>query len=154
MENQKKTIKITEEEKEDLFERLTHVGSRFEFRLAEKLPISYQYTKPGEVPSFKNKLIVDATEYEATSSDLANVPDGSSKYHYYDRCRELVQSNIIDKIKHDQGDMNTFLLYVRPRIEAITTGIFRIRLEGIWVKDKQVPQIDGPEEFEEPFPNE
>ena len=149
-----KTVFVTEEEKEEMFERIGHVGKGFEHRLAQKLPISYQYTKPGEVPRYKKDLMVFNVEYESVSPDLSIVPKGNTKYRYWDRCRDLFQDNLIDKIMSDRGNGNTFLLYVRPRIEALTTGIFKMRLEGIWTEDKNVKQIDGPEEFEDPFPHE
>ncbi len=154
MEKQKKTVEITEEQKDALYAGLLHVGGGFEKRLASKLPISYQYTKPGEVPSYKNDLIPEATEYAGLSMDLESVPKGMSKFTHWDRVRDLLQNGIIDKIKKDQGKNKTFLLFVRPRIEALGITKFAMRLEGIWVKEADVKQIDAPEDLEDIFPFE
>ncbi len=150
----KKVIKITEEEQDLLYTALLHVGGGFERNLSSSLPISYQYTKPGEVPKYNKELVPDATEYAALSMDLASVPKGVSKFTHWDRCRDLVQGTIIDKIKKDQGKGKTFLLFLRPRIEALGLTRFSMRLEGIWVKEAGVKQIDAPEELEESFPFE
>lgn len=154
MEKQDKVIKITEEQQDQLYAGLLHVAGGFEKRLANKLPISYQYTKPGEVPKYGKKLIVDAKEYVATSFDLSKIPTGMSKFTHWDRTRETIQNSIIDMIRKDQGNDKTFLLYLRPRIEAINLTTFRMRLEGIWVEAADVKQINGPEEIEEIFPFE
>lgn len=153
-EEKKKTIKITEEEQDLLYAALLHIGGGFERRISGILPISYQYTKPGEVPKYNNNLVLDATEYSALSMDLASVPKGRSKFSHWDKCRDSVQSTIIDKIKKDQGNNKTFLLFLRPRIEALGLTRFAMRLEGIWVKEAGVKQIDAPIELEEIFPFE
>jgi hypothetical protein len=154
MEQDKKTIEVTEEQKELLYAAMMHVGGGFEKRMAARLPVSYQYTKPGQVPTFQKKLMVDLVEYESVCNDLADVPTGVTKFTHWDRSRDFVQNKIIDKIKQDQGSNHTFLLYTRPRIEALGLTTFKLRVEGIWVKAKNVKQINAPEEFEEPFPYE
>jgi hypothetical protein len=95
--------------------------------------------------------MVDLDEYQATTLDISKTPKGTSKYAYLDKCRDLVQKDIIDQIKADQGKNKTFLLFTRPRMEANPMA-FRIRLEGKWVADANVQQIDAPEEIEDPFP--
>lgn len=142
---------LTNEEINDLFEKLAHIGHGIESRLQKSLPAVYLYTRPGEVPTYKKKLMVDLDEYEATTPSLSSKPNGMSKYAFLDKCRDAVQNDLIDKIKKDQGKNKTFLLFLRPRIAA-NPQAFKIRLEGIWVKDARVKQIDAPEEFEDQFP--
>lgn len=150
----KKLLIITEDEKEQLYAGLLHVGGGFEKRLAASLPISYQYTRPGEVPSYKNELVAEPNEYSGLCQDLADIPKGMSKFTHWDRVRDNLQDGIIDKIKKDQGKSKTFLLFLRPRIEALGLTRFGMRLEGIWVKEENVKQIEAPEDLEEPFPFE
>ena len=151
---EKQTIEITEDQREQLYSAMMHVAGGFEKRLAAQFPVSFQYTKPGEVPTFGKNLMVNIMEYEGMSQDLARVPDGISKFTHWDRCRDYVQNGIIDKIRKDQGSNNTFLLYLRPRIEALGLTTFKLYLEGVWIKEKNVKQINAPEEIEEPFPFE
>jgi len=144
---------LNRQEADELFEKIAHVGKGFEQRLAKSIPIVYLYTKPGEVPKYKGKIITDIPEYLASSPDLSAIPSGLSKYNYLDKCRDSVQEKLIDRVKLSQGDNNTFLLFIRPRIEATTT-VFNIKLDGRWVKEKNVKQIDAPEDLEDPFPCE
>jgi len=154
MRKQNKIIKVDENQQDELYAGLIHIGSGFERRLAENIAISYQYIKPSEVPIYKNNIISEPTEYFETSLDLLKIPKGVSKFNHWDRTRDLIQNTIIDKIKKDQGSNKTFLLYLRPRIEAITLTRFNIRLEGIWVKESNVKQVNAPEDIEDIFPFE
>jgi hypothetical protein len=141
---------LTNEEVNELFEKLVHIGDGLESKI-QALPGVYIYMKPSEPPTYKGKLMVDLDEYQATTLDISKTPKGTSKYAYLDKCRDLVQKDIIDQIKADQGKNKTFLLFTRPRMEANPMA-FRIRLEGKWVADANVQQIDAPEEIEDPFP--
>jgi len=154
MSKEKKLMQVTEDQRDILFTEMQHVGGGFEQRLFDKLPISYQYVSPGDMPIYKKHPMIDLDEYTEISQDMDTIPKGMSKYTHWDRCREFVQNGIIDKIKKDQEDNHTFLLYLRPRIEAIGLSVFKIRLEGKWVKEKNIKSKQAPEEFEPPFPFE
>jgi hypothetical protein len=141
---------LTREEINELFEKLVHIGNGIESKI-KALPGVYRYTQPNQPPTYNGNLMIDIDDYQAVTLDISKIPKGMSKYAYLDKCRDLVQKDLIDQIKKDQGNNKTFLLFTRPRIEA-NPAAFRIRLEGKWVEEANVPQIDAPEEFEDPFP--
>lgn len=144
---------LDRQEADELFEKIAHIGRGFETKLKESLPIVYLYTSPGNVPQYKGQPVIDIHEYFGSTPDVSSIPKGLSKYNFLDKCRDMVQSKVIDKIKAEQGDNATFILFIRPRIEATTT-FFNLKLDGKWVKEKNIKQIDGPEDLEDPFPCE
>lgn len=151
---EKKVLQINDEQKEKLYESILHVGGGFEKRLAAALPVSYQYTAPGQVYTYKNEVVAEPVEYAGLGLDLESIPTGMSKFKHWDNAREALQNGIINRIKADQGKNKTFLLFLRPRIEAVTLSRFAMRLEGIWVKEANVPPVQAPEELEDAFPFE
>ncbi len=140
-------------EADGVFEKVIHIGSGFEKKLADSLPVAHIHTRPGSMHMFNGRIILDAKEYLKSTPDMSIIPKGMSRYSFFDKCRDNVQSSLIESIESDRGNFNTFILFVRPIIEASTT-IYTIKLQGIWVVEKNVNSINAPDELEDPFPAE
>ena len=139
------------QKKDEVMERLFHLASGFENKLARLLPVKYVYTTPGKFLFINDEPVLDYITYTSVSTDMSSIPKGMSKYAFYDRCRDALQNDLITKISSDKINNKTFIMTLRPQIQADKERI-SLHLGGRWFPRAGIKEIQPPIDVEEPFP--